>query len=215
MRRLHSVCMSTITATTTEQRAQPLAVATAAGLLWGVACMFLQGILPDPASAIVANSGAGWAVLAFVAGAVWSRSSWWVVAVAGALLELGLVVGYYGSVIIRYDQDAPSFWAYVWAAVALVAGPVFGVAGSWWRQNVRWRHVTAIALLGALFAGEGITRLLTLPDHSVGVILTVTGVVIPLALGRALPEKLYGLLGAIPAVGLALAAFGLLDNLVG
>ncbi len=207
--------MSAATATATERRVQPLAVAAAAGLVWGVACMFLQGLLPDPASSIVANSGAGWAVLAFVAGAVWAGHRWWVVAVAGALLELGLVVGYYGSVIIRYDQDLPSFWAYVWAAVALIAGPVFGVAGSWWRHDVRWRHVTAIALLGGLFASEGIARLLTLPDHAVGVILTVTGVLIPVALGRALPDKLYGLLGAMPAVGLALVALRLIDSLSG
>jgi hypothetical protein len=197
----------------TRPRVRPVLIAAVAGLLWGVATMFLQGILPGTLGAIVANSGAGWAVLAFVAGAIWFRSHWWVVAVAGALVELGLVVGYYGSVIIRYDQDPPSFWAYVWAAVALASGPVFGVAGAWWRGAVFWRHVTGVALLGGLFAGEGVVRLMTLPDRATGWIMVVAGALFPLALGRTLAGRLYGLLAVAPAVALALAAFAILDRL--
>jgi hypothetical protein len=175
--------------------------------------MFLQAVLPDPVDSIVTNSGSGWAVLAFVAGAAWFRSPVWVVALAGTLLELGLVVGYYGSVIIRYDQDPPSFWAYVWAAVALVAGPVFGVAGAWWRGPVAWRRIAGLALLGGLFVAEGVLRATTLPDKPAGWIMVALGLVFPLALGHGGREKLYSLLGVVPAVGLALAVLAALQTL--
>jgi hypothetical protein len=202
--------MSTVTLS--EHRTHPLLVAAAAGLSWGVACMFLQELLPGPAESIVANSGAGWAVLAFVAGAACGRGRLWVAASAGALLELGLVVGYYASAIVRYDQDPPQFWAYVWAGAALVAGPVFGIAGAWWRTAVvPWRRISAIALLGGLFAGEGVLRMATLSDKITAWIFIVAGLVLPMALGRGNREKLLGLLGVVPAIGLALAGFAVIE----
>jgi hypothetical protein len=175
--------------------------------------MFLQAVLPDPVDSIVTNSGSGWAVLAFVAGAAWFRSPVWVVALAGTLLELGLVVGYYGSVIIRYDQDPPSFWAYMWAALALVTGPVFGVAGAWWRSGSGWRPVVAVGLLSGLFAGEGAVRLATLPDKITGWILVLAAVAFPLVLGRTWRDRLLGLAAALPLTGLAVGSFWILGHL--
>ncbi|MDQ1656768.1 MAG: hypothetical protein QOD41_1851 [Cryptosporangiaceae bacterium] len=196
-----------------ERSYRPLAVAAAAGLGWGVACMFLQGILPGSLNSIVANSGAGWGVLAFAAGAVWHRSRLPVVALAGALVELGLVVGYYASVIVRYDQDPPSFWAYMWAALALVTGPVFGVAGAWWRSGSGWRPVVAVGLLSGLFAGEGAVRLATLPDKVTGWILVLAAVAFPLVLGRTWRDRLLGLAAALPLTGLAVGSFWILGHL--
>ncbi len=180
------------------------------GLVLGVLSMYAQGWLPGHWNSL-ANSGAVWAFGAFVAGAVVFRHGWPTAAVAGALVELGLVVGYYTSVAIRYDQGGPEYFAYLWAVVALLAGPIFGVAGMWWRGTARTWHVAGIALLGALFVGEGAVRLITLDgDGPFAWPMIAVGLLTPLALGRDVRNKVYGLLGTLPAVALALLGFAAL-----
>jgi hypothetical protein len=70
-------------------------------------------------------------------------------------------------------------------------------------------------MLGGLFAGEGVVRLSVQPGKLAGWVMIVAGLVIPLALGRSGKEKLCGLLGALPAVGLAIAGYSLLGSLTG
>jgi len=45
--------------------------------------------------------------------------------------------------------------ATVWGAVALLAGPVFGLAGATWRRGRGWPRALAVALLAAALIGEG------------------------------------------------------------
>ncbi|GAB1821739.1 DUF6518 family protein [Herbidospora sp. RD11066] len=129
-----------------------VAIALVAGLAAGVLTNLAQGWLPGAWNQI-ANSGAVWSVAAFVAGAL----------VAGGLLrglfaglaaELGLVVGYYGYAEFGRDGMGSPFWPLVWVVIACVAGPVFGVAGFWWRDGAGWRRVLGPAALSGVFGME-------------------------------------------------------------
>ncbi|MFJ5226689.1 DUF6518 family protein [Streptomyces sp. NPDC088400] len=127
------------------------------GLVLGVLTNLAQGWLHTPWDQIP-NSGAVWSAVAFVAGALLARwASPHVVAVTGLLAEVGLVVGYYGYA--EFGRGGMGDFAYplVWLTLACVAGPLLGVAGSWWRRgHTARRRVIGLASLAGVFGMEGI-----------------------------------------------------------
>lgn len=134
---------SPVIASVPDTRGRAWAYATASafagGLLLGVLSNVVQGWLPGAWNQI-ANSGAVWSVAAFVAGALLSRKvGLTAAAVAGLLAESGLVVGYYSYAEVARDGVGSLFAPLIWLAMALVAGPLFGVAGFGWR-GLRPRH---------------------------------------------------------------------------
>jgi Family of unknown function (DUF6518) len=183
----------------------PTAVAliAVAGLSIGVLTVYGQR-LPGAWSTL-ANSGAVWLVFAFVAGSL-MRSDL-AAAAAGAGTLTGAVIGYYAAVPIVVEGAAANMRSVaIWTGTALIGGPVFGLAGRWWRRGSIAERVIALALLSGVFVAEGVNDVRYVPTvRTAGWVLLVVGVLVPLVLGRSWRERLLGLAAMVPV---ALVTFG-------
>jgi Family of unknown function (DUF6518) len=137
-----------------------LLVAVVVGVLVGIGDLLLQKWLPYP-WANLANSGAVWAVAAFIIGR-WVGGGWQRPAVAGAVLLIVAVESYYvAAAIVQHDNlaNAWSSAAAIWVALGVVAGAVFGIAGAWSRSAHRPRRLLGFAAVAAVFVGEALLQL--------------------------------------------------------
>ena len=184
--------------------AHALPVALLAGLALGAVTNVLQGVLPDSLQQF-ANSGAVWVVAAYVAGALVGSGPQWRTFAAGAATQVGAVVGYYGYAQFVRDGMGALHAPAVWLGFALVAGPLFGVAGAWWRDERQWRRSVSLGVIGGVFAMDGLWDLLVLHYVSAGCAFLVIGVLLPLLLARTVRDRLLGLLAVAP---LSAAAVG-------
>ncbi|MER5888883.1 DUF6518 family protein [Streptomyces sp. NPDC001941] len=182
-----------------------------AGLLLGVLTNLAQGLLPGNWNQI-ANSGAIWSVAAFAAGAVLARRvSVPLAAVAGLCAEVGLVAGYYGYAEFGRDGMGSLAAPLVWLAMALVAGPLFGAAGAWWRRGTTVvRRVTGLAAMAGVFGMEGAHYALVLhyAPQAWGCFLAL--LLVPLA-ARSHRERALTLAASVP---LAAVAYLVVDQAV-
>ncbi|MFC1411679.1 DUF6518 family protein [Streptacidiphilus sp. N1-12] len=181
-------------------------MAALGGLALGAVTNILQGVLPDSLQ-MFANSGAVWVVAAYVAGLLVRCGPDWRTFAAGAATQVGAVVGYYGYAQFARDGMGALHAPAVWLAFALVAGPLFGTAGAWWRAAAQWRRVASLGVIGGVFAMEGFWHLLLLHYIADGVVLLAIAALLPLLLGRTARDRLLGQLAVWP---LALAAAGAL-----
>ncbi len=94
---------------------------------------------------------------------------WAAAAGAGALLLA--LVGYYGMVQLRYGYGGGTGSWIFWGSARVVGGPVFGVAGHWWRGPVHRRRAIAIGLLGRSRRRRGDNVLVV--DHATSVAFIV------------------------------------------
>jgi hypothetical protein len=185
--------------------ARQVGIALAAGLIAGAATQLLQGILPVGVGSI-ANSATPWLAVAFGVGAAAPRR--WLAGIAGAVTLLAALVGYYGLVQLRFGY-APEIRGAVllWLIAAVVGGPVFGVAGRWWRGDAPWLRATGPALLGASAIAEGF-YLSGIPTvASAGPLFVAVGLAIPVVLGRRRDDRVRGLVLLLPCVALGAAGF--------
>ena len=104
-----------------------LLVAVAVGLLTGVLTLAGQAVLPTEANRL-ANSGAIWVTVAFALG--WRMPNDTTAAVAGLLALIGALAGYFVAASFAQAGISTSTVA-IWVGVAVLGGPVFGVAGRW------------------------------------------------------------------------------------
>ena len=175
------------------------------GLLVGVATFFGQGIMPGQWNTLV-NSGAIWLVAPFFVGA--RVRSHRLAAVLGTAVLLATVAGYYGAAGLA---GAPmSMWMTAfWLGVALVAGPLFGVAGRWWHDERRALRVIGVALLGGVLLAEGLYLMLVLQYFWSGGVMLAAGLIATALMARR-GDLLFTLL-ALPAPALAAGlVYGLL-----
>lgn len=173
------------------------------GLLIGAMTLGLQGLLPGSWNQL-ANSGATWVVAAFFAGAYLGRP-----ALHGTMVLFGEVIAYYGAAAIFLNQREPQALVgpAVWLAVALVAGPIFGIAGSWWRHEQRpIRRIIAVALLGGVFITEGLYLMISLGYPAKAAIMLTLGVLTPL-LQRTAADRRRSFAGLVPVTALGLLAY--------
>jgi hypothetical protein len=158
----------------------PTAVAliAVAGLSIGVLTVYGQR-LPGGWSTL-ANSGAVWLVFAFVAGSL-MRSDL-AAAAAGAGTLTGAVIGYYAAVPIVVEGAAANTRSVaIWTGTALIGGPVFGLAGRWWRRGSLAERAIALALLSGVFVAEGLNDVRYVPTvRTAGWALLVVGLLIPM-----------------------------------
>ncbi|MFC6085656.1 DUF6518 family protein [Sphaerisporangium aureirubrum] len=181
-----------------------LGAALGGGLALGVLTNLAQGWLPGGWNQL-ANSGAVWTVAAFAAGAVLARRPLPVAVAGGLCAEAGLVAGYYGYAEFGRDGMGDLFFPLVWLAMAFVAGPLFGVAGAWWRRGRdRRRRVAGPAALAGVFGMEGLLAAWNLHHASQAWACLAAMVLVPLLLGRTLRERALTLTAAVP---LALIAY--------
>ncbi|MFI5916895.1 DUF6518 family protein [Dactylosporangium sp. NPDC051541] len=183
-----------------------LLAAALGGMVLGALSLLLNGVLPGGSSRLV-NSGAVWVVGAFVAGAV-LRDGGWRTWLAGTAVLVGAVAGYYGSLVVfEHRTMSPGVLTgpAQWALVGLAAGPLFATAGAWWRDPRRARRVVALCLLGGVFVAEGAYLLASHRPPAEALLVSAAGVLVPLALGRGARDRLFGVMGLLPA---AVAGFG-------
>ncbi|RBQ14955.1 hypothetical protein DP939_37855 [Spongiactinospora rosea] len=177
-----------------------MAVATAGGLLLGPVDLLGQVTLPYP-WANLANSPAVWAVAAFAVGA-WGVEGLVRVSVAGALLLVLAVEGYYASAVVFLGDDSATFYspvAFIWMGFGVVAGVVFGIAGAWYRSSRRWQANIGLAALGGVFIAEALKNVLSGTfGWSTALILTAVALLVPLALGRTHRHRLESLALVVP-----------------
>ncbi|MEU6139443.1 DUF6518 family protein [Streptomyces sp. NPDC047081] len=180
--------------------------AAVAGLLLGVLTNLGQGWLPGGWNQL-ANSGAVWSAVAFVAGALLARDgSASRAAVGGLAAEAGLVLGYYGYAEFGRDGMGDLLFPLVWLGMACVAGPLFGVAAHWWRRSpdVR-RRIIGLAAFAGLFGMEGVTAAWDLHYASQAWACVAVFVLVPLLMARTHRERTLTLAAAVPCALLAYA----------
>lgn len=185
------------------------ASALLAGLGFGVVTNLAQGWLPGAWNQ-VANSGAVWCVPAFVVGALlagWAsaRSA----AVAGLCASIGLVVGYYGYAEFGRDGMGSLTYPLVWLVMAVISGPLFGVAGLWWWNGRTIRNrVIGLAALGGVFGMESILYGFVLHYAPQAWACLAVLVLVPLVMARRQRERMPTLLTALALAPLAYLVVG-------
>lgn len=187
------------------------ATATAAvgGLAFGVLTNLAQGWLPGAWNQL-ANSGAVWSTVAFAAGALLARRGTLSRAMTcGLTAEVGLVVGYYAYAELGRDGMGSLFFPLVWLGMACVAGPLFGVAGHWWRsgRDVR-RRVVGLAAFAGLFGSEALMAARDLHHAPQAWTCFAAFTLVPLLMARTNRERVGSLALAAPC---ALLAYAVID----
>jgi hypothetical protein len=133
--------------------------AAVAGLLLGPLDLLAQTTLPYP-WANLANSGAVWALAAFVLGATLRPAA--ASAAAGIVLLPIAVESYYlAGVIFRHDSTT-TLWSSttgLWLVLAVIVGPLFGLAGGAVRSPRRAARLAAVACVGSTFLLEAFAML--------------------------------------------------------
>ena len=192
-----------------RSRAGRVLMAAGGGLLLGVITNLAQGWLPGAWNQI-ANSGAVWSAVAFAAGALlYRRSGPLQAAIGGLAAEIGLVVGYYGYAEIGRDGVGNLLFPLIWLGLACVAGPLFGVAGQWWRgDHDERRRVAGLAAFAGLFGMEGLLYAWRLHYAPQAWTCLALFIVVPLLLARSNKERVLTLAAAVPC---ALLAYALIE----
>ncbi len=145
----------------------------------------------------VVNSGALWVVPVFAAGALFASSRR--AAPVGLAMMLATVLGYFVTAMLS-GAPVTVFPVSVWCVVALVAGPLYGLAGAWWRRDERRLRVVGIALLGSVFLAEGAFLVLVNGYWGSGLTLIGIGVISAVLMSRPHDRALALLALPVPAV---------------
>lgn len=140
-------------------------VAVAAGLVLGPLDLWGQVNTPYPWAHLF-NSPAVWAAAAFAYGR-WVRELPAAAVGAVIVLVVGVEAYYLADVLVRdaSQSNLTSSTAVVWLVAGVVAGLVFGVAGTWAAETSGWRAVLGRAALPAIFGAEGVHNLIRVANE--------------------------------------------------
>ena len=140
-------------------------VAVAAGLVLGPLDLWGQVNTPYPWAHLF-NSPAVWAASAFAYGR-WVRELPAAAVGAAIVLVVGVEAYYLADVLVRdaSPSNLTSSTAFVWLVAAVVAGSMFGVAGSWGAETSGWRAVLGRAALPAIFGAEAVHNVVRLANE--------------------------------------------------
>lgn len=185
-------------------------IAVLAGIAVGTLTLGGQRVLPGAYNQL-ANSGAVWSVAAFAAARllpVRARRA----AIVGAFVLVGAVVGYYASttLVLHDDVNAATMRApLTWFAVAVIAGPLLGIAGTLARVDDRaWIRAVALALPGAVFVGEAVYQAAVNHDGAVAGPLIAIGVLPTALLARSRSDRLPAAIAFVPVSVVGVGAVG-------
>jgi hypothetical protein len=146
---------------------------------------------------LLGNSAAVWLLAAFGCGTVagsWRRGS-----LAGTVVLLSVVAGFYLLMQLLYPRDDFVRPALFWLLTAAIGGPVYGALGAVWRGGADAARGVSAAAAGAAFLAEA---LLFTETMAVRVGEGVLGAVLVIALARGRRPLLYAA-GAFPVLVLA------------
>lgn len=173
---------------------------------------------------IPANAIGVWLGIAFVLGA--SARTVPTGVLRGLIGLVSAVGGYYLLNAILghgYRVIGATHAATVWGAVALLAGPLMGGAGSVWRYGHGWPRAIGVAILAAALIGEGFVfgagrlaylyQLGTDPSALLLAAEIVVGIALPWLLLRR-GERLRGYVATAVLAVIAAAAIGPVTSLV-
>jgi len=180
----------------------PPVTAAIVGLVLGVLTNIGRSVLSG-GWLILVNSGAVWAAFAFLCAALLIPVSHPRIAShIGTAVLAGLMVGYYMAVLVRGTLHAPAT-VLVWIFATVVAGPVFGIAGTALRSDDDRHRQAGIAVIAAVFAAEGLFGLWWVGQPApVWTILVAGGLLAPAVLGpvRAVRRAYTIMLGLVPVL---------------
>ena len=81
----------------------------------------------------------------------------------------------------------------IWLIASVTGGPLYGLAGYWWRIGPGVRHVVGLALMGGVFIAEGVFTLIHDPLLPiVGWVAVGVGALFTIALARSTRDRLLG-----------------------
>ena len=120
-----------------------------------------------------------------------------VAAGGGLAAELGLVAGYYGFAEFGRGGMGMLAPALVWLAMAVVAGPLFGAAGAWWRRGDRRRRIVGVNALAGAIGAEAAYYAFVLHYLPQACVCAVLMVALPLAMARGGRERALTLAAAV------------------
>lgn len=196
--------------TTSQNRFLNIIWMVGVGLAFGALTVLGQATLPGSWNHF-ANSGAVWLVAAFVVGALMSSFIW---AIFGGFITLVSELAGYTAIITILGLTYPISTIAFWSAIGLVGGPIFGLAGQWWRwDNDAWRQAISSALMGGVFIAEGWFMLTVNHDALAGWVSIAIGGLISILLPRTWLGRSRSLVALIPIVLLGIAAFALIGRL--
>lgn len=194
------------------------------GAVLGVAAWWTDQLGFPWAAYIPANAIGAWVGLAFILGSTARTIP--TGALRGLIGLLSAVGAYYlliGLLGDGFRAIGASHAATVWGAVALIAGPLFGLAGGTWRHGHGVPRALAVAILGAALIGEGLgfgadrwanlDQIGTDPAAVVLALETALGVALPALLLRK-GERLVGYLTLIVFAVVAVVAIGPLTTVL-
>jgi len=180
------------------------------GFAFGALTVLGQATLPGSWNHF-ANSGAVWLIAAFVVGVLMPSVIW---ATLGGFISLVMALAGYTAVITLLGLTYPFSTIAFWCAVALVGGPIFGLAGQWWRYTTgSWRHAASAALMGGVFIAEGWYMLTIIQDTLAGWVSILIGGLLAILLPHSWKDRSRSLAALIPIVLLGIGAFALLARL--
>ena len=194
------------------------------GALLGVASWWTDQLGFPWTAFLPVNAIGAWLGVAFVLGSTARTIP--TGALRGLIGLLSAVAAYYlliGLLGDGFRAIGASHAATVWGAVALIAGPLLGLAGGTWRHGHGWPRAAAVALLGAAFIAEGLVfgasrwshpdQIPTDPGAVILAFEAVLGLVLPALLLRR-GERLAGYVALVLASVVAVLAIGPLNTLL-
>ena len=142
-------------------------VAVVAGVLLGPIDLWGQVVTTYPWAHLF-NSPSVWAAAAFAYGR-WIRDRPAAPVGAVIVLVVGVEAYYLADVLVRDANSAnlASTTALVWLVAGVVAGLVFGVAGSWAADRSGWQAVLGRAALPAVFGAEAVLNVIRITTEPV------------------------------------------------
>lgn len=202
--------MTTLRASSSTALALP-AAATAGLVAGGLTCL-LQEFLPGDWNTVV-NSGAVWTVVAYAVAALVARTQSGA-ALAGLLVLVGEVAGYY--IYLADVRHLPGLHSaeILWTVAALWIGPLAGLAAHRGRWGDAAQRMASFAAIAGVIAGEGAYLVRIAGVVSAGWAEIVVGTVITamaLAWGRAPARaRLAALAAGLVVAGAVYTAYRLL-----
>ncbi len=171
--------------------------AAVAGIALGVLTNLAQGWLPGSFNQI-ANSGALWSVPAFAARRGGRREDGRTYVGARRPVHHDRSGRrHYGYAELGRSGMGSLAWPLVWLVMAVLSGPLFGVAGAWWRRgHTTRRRVAGLAALAGVFGTEAILATWALHYEGQAWGCAALLALVPLAMARGHKERALTLLTA-------------------
>lgn len=182
-------------------------IGIAAGLVIGALTAVGQSVLSGDLFQLT-NSGAIWVIITFVMGRY--ASSRTTAIVAGTLALFGELLGYYVTVWLISPYVSPLWRILAWCAVAVIAGPLLAWSGYVSSHLSGRMRLVGLAMLGAIFIGEGLYLIAWVTTPVIPILWLVIGVATTALLTR---REIQRAQAWACTVGLSIFFYGAIETL--